>query len=56
MWTHALRIKSGREEEALLRKGVLHFDLSSESYLDLVDCDLKSNCKENTLRKTLGWI
>ena len=30
------------KEAVLLRKGVLHFAPSSESYLDMVNCDLNS--------------
>lgn len=37
-----LHVRLGREEEALLRKGVLYFALSQESYLGIVNCNLNS--------------
>ena len=42
MWTHPLKLRPGREEEALLRRGALYFELSSKRYLDMVGCDLNS--------------
>lgn len=34
--------RPGRKREAPLRKEALHFALSLESYLDMVDCDLNN--------------
>jgi hypothetical protein len=38
----------GREEETPLRKAILHFAPSSESYPDMVDCDLDSKFLQQT--------
>lgn len=35
-------------DEALLRKGVLHFAGSSESHPDMVDCNLSSRVLQHT--------
>ena len=40
MLRNILQTRSGREREVWLRKGVLHFELSSESYPKMVDVTL----------------
>lgn len=65
-----LKMRSGREEEALQTKGVLHSAHAQKSFRDLVDCNLeqlgplttyikqnaflRKGCKEE-LNKMTGW-
>jgi hypothetical protein len=42
-----LQLRSGREREALLRRGVLHVALSLESYPDTVDGYLNSRALQH---------
>lgn len=49
MLRNILQTRSGREREVWLRKGVLHFELSSESYPDMGDCYCNSRVLQHTM-------
>lgn len=55
MLKDTLQPTSGREREALLRKGVLYFVHRLENYADMVDCDLNNRVlQQKTLQGVMG--